>query len=293
MSTREGNAILNRLVCDLESKKTLCCCDDYPGISENVLNEYLAEHSPPTNPVFGKMGVFWIDEGYFVPGRDVVPGCCELVPVLGTKVSQWSDWSRYKGSLMLSVGAYIYDERTRTPTTVRTADVSFIPRNARRDLSVPQLWQLNGGELYAPSFVVEIDRLSGENSQLDALDDKMRNEFFTHGVQLGWLIDPRSECRKMVEYKLNAAGEVVRVDNDSWRDLDCGDVLPGFHLSKTYLEMALDPDLDCGEDEEIDLVCPERGYDEHIRSSGKWVAHLDNYQRERAMLKYVVKTLKA
>ncbi|KAE9106912.1 hypothetical protein PF006_g21247 [Phytophthora fragariae] len=188
MSTSEENEVqpvLKRLVCDLESKKTLCCCDDYPGVSEKVLNEYLAEHSPPTNPVFGKMGVFWIDEGYFVPGRDVVPGCCELAPVIGTKVSQWSDWSRYKGSLMLSVGAYIYDERTRTPTTVRTADVSFIPRNARRDLSAPQLWQLHSGELYAPSFVVEIDRLSGESSQLDALDGKMRSEFFTHGVRLG------------------------------------------------------------------------------------------------------------
>ncbi|KAE8993346.1 hypothetical protein PR001_g20696 [Phytophthora rubi] len=60
-----------RLVCDLESKKSLCCGDDCPGVSEKVLNEYLAEHGPLTNPVFGKMRVFWIDEGYFVPGRDV------------------------------------------------------------------------------------------------------------------------------------------------------------------------------------------------------------------------------
>ncbi|KAE8982629.1 hypothetical protein PF005_g21531 [Phytophthora fragariae] len=273
MSTSEENEVqpvLKRLVCDLESKKTLCCCDDYPGVSEKVLNEYLAEHSPPTNPVFGKMGVFWIDEGYFVPGRDVVPGCCELAPVIGTKVSQWSDWSRYKGSLMLSVGAYIYDERTRTPTTVRTADVSFIPRNARRDLSAPQLWQLHSGELYAPSFVVEIDRLSGESSQLDALD----------------------ECRKMVEYKLNEVGEVFRVDNDSWRDLDGGDVFPGFHLFKTDLEMALDPDFDIVEDEEIGFVCPERGCGEHVRSRGKWVAHLDNHLREQARLKYLAKRRK-
>ncbi|KAE9296938.1 hypothetical protein PR003_g23636 [Phytophthora rubi] len=68
MSTNEDP---KRLVCDLESKKSLCCGDDCPGVSEKVLNEYLAEHGPLTNPVFGKMRVFWIDEGYFVPGRDV------------------------------------------------------------------------------------------------------------------------------------------------------------------------------------------------------------------------------
>ncbi|KAE9304125.1 hypothetical protein PR003_g21827 [Phytophthora rubi] len=80
MSTTEENAVLKRLVYDLEFKKTLCCCDDYPGVSEKVLNEYLAEHGPLTNPVFGKMRVFWIDEGYFVPGQDVVPAAVSWHP---------------------------------------------------------------------------------------------------------------------------------------------------------------------------------------------------------------------
>ncbi|KAE8988863.1 hypothetical protein PR003_g21826 [Phytophthora rubi] len=97
----------------------------------------------------------------------------------------------------------------------------------------------------------------------------------------------------MIEYKLNGAGEVVRVDSDSWRDLDGGNVLPGFHLSKTDLEMALDPDFDFVEDEEIEFVCPERGCGEHIRSRGKWVAHLDNHLREQARLKYRAKKREA
>ncbi|KAJ8539096.1 hypothetical protein ON010_g12774 [Phytophthora cinnamomi] len=262
MATVEENEVqrvLQRLLCDLESKKALCCCSDYPGVSEKILNEYLAQHGPLTNPVFGKMRVFWIDEGYFIPGRDVVPGCCELAPEIGARVSRWASWSGKRGSLMLPVGAYIYDKRSGTPTTVRMPDVTFIPRSARRDRGAPQLWKLNSGELYAPSFVVEIDRLSGEESQLDALDAKMCNEFFQHGVQLGWPIDPRPECRKVLEYKLDEAGKVYRVDDDSWRDLDGGAVLPGFHLSKTDMEIALDPNFDFAVDEGIDASEPGSG----------------------------------
>ncbi|GMF66646.1 unnamed protein product [Phytophthora fragariaefolia] len=257
MSTNGKNEVqsaLQQLVSDLKSKPTLRCCDNYPGVSVEVLNEYLAEHGPLMNPVFGKLFAFWINEDYFIPGRDVVPGCCELAPAIATQVSNWAKWSGNKGTIMTSRGAYLYDERTSIPTSVRMPDVTYIPRHSRRNIKSSQLRTHWGS--YAPVFVVEIDRLSGDDSQLEALDHKMRTEFFLHGVQLGWLIDPRPEYRKMYEYKCDDAGMVYCVNDDSWRDLDGGTVLPGFHLSKTALELTLDPTFFYSDDVEIDVVCP-------------------------------------
>ncbi|KAG3108522.1 hypothetical protein PI124_g11962 [Phytophthora idaei] len=170
-------------------------------------------------------------------------GCCELAPKLAALVGNWMDWSGIgkRSTILLSRGAYIFDERTGKPTTVRTPDVTYIPRRASRNPKDLELWQY-GQEPYAPSFLVEIDYLSGEESQFVALDQKMQNQYFRHGVQLGWLIDPRPGFRKMLEYKRDEAGRLYRVDNDEWRDLDGGDVLPGFCINKTDLEM--DPNGD-------------------------------------------------
>ncbi|ETL41665.1 hypothetical protein L916_07410 [Phytophthora nicotianae] len=152
-----------------------------------------------------------------------------------------------------------------------------------------ELWQ-RGQEPYAPLFVVEIDYLSGEDSQFIALDQKMRNQFFSHGVQLGWLIDPRPGSRKMFEYKLDEAGKMHRVDNEEWRDLDGGDVLPGFRVDKTDLEMVLDPDGYVPPDnDEIDMICPCRGCDERLRSLPESIGHLESHRAERERQKYLAK----
>ncbi|OWZ09031.1 hypothetical protein PHMEG_00018327 [Phytophthora megakarya] len=182
---------------------------------------------------------FWIYDDYFTPFRNSVPDCCELAAEIASTVGSWATWSGTQSSTLLSKGAFIFDELTRKPTTVRTPDVAFTSYQAQRIVDNFELWK-HGGRPYTPTLVVEIDYLSGEHSQLDVLDHKMRNQYFHHGVQLGWLIDPRLECRKMYEYKCNEAGEVYCVDNDQWRDLDGGDVLPGLHISKIGLEMILD-----------------------------------------------------
>ncbi|KAG6972608.1 hypothetical protein JG688_00003902 [Phytophthora aleatoria] len=234
----EKELVMERLVHDLKTRETLCCILDYPGVSEEDLKKYIKKHGPLVNPVFGEVHGYWVDDDYFTPYRNVVPGCCELAPKLAALVGNWMDWSGIgkRSTILLSRGAYIFDERTGKPTTVRTPDVTYIPRRASRNPKDLELWQY-GQEPYAPSFLVEIDYLSGEESQFVALDQKMQNQYFRHGVQLGWLIDPRPGFRKMLEYKRDEAGRVYRVDNDEWRDLDGGDVLPGFCINKTDLEM--------------------------------------------------------
>ena len=83
-------------------------------------------------------------------------------------------------------------------TTLRVPDVAYVPRIDARQLTEAQRWT-HRGEPFAPTFVVEINTLTGSHSKLDALDDKMRREYFPHGVQLGWLIDPKNKI--MYEFK--------------------------------------------------------------------------------------------
>jgi Uma2 family endonuclease len=286
----EYQRVLERLLHDLQSKSTLCCAADYPGVTVEELNTHVHQHGPLQNAAFGEMHGFWVDDGYLTPYRNVVPGCCELAPAIAMVVRNWDRHDGRNGSLLFSRGAYIFDERTGKPTTVRTPNVTYIPRRARRpNVEGCELWQY-GGEPYAPSFVAEIDYLSGENSQLDALDSKMRSEYFRHGVQLGWLIDPREGCRKMLEYKRDDSGEVYCVDSDAWRDLDGGAVLPGLKLSSVDLEMALDGDAGAlSSDDDFDAVCPYRGCDEHFQSLGRFVGHVEEHRAERARKKYLAK----
>lgn len=68
---KDHRDVLGRLVCDLESKRTLCRVKDYPGVTLKQLNQHLKKHGPLVNPVFGKHPAFFIDEDddHFIPYR--------------------------------------------------------------------------------------------------------------------------------------------------------------------------------------------------------------------------------
>ncbi|KAG6959560.1 hypothetical protein JG688_00010016 [Phytophthora aleatoria] len=164
-------------------------------------------------------------------------------------------------------------------------DVAYTPRDTDRGLSNESTWMYRG-EPFVPTFVVEIDKLSGRGSQYSALDRKMRDEYFQHGVQLGLLIDPRPDFQRMYEYCLDDNGDVQCSGNSAWRDLDDGDVLPGFRIRSVVLEMALNQDLGSSS-EEVDFACPERGCTKRFRSRGAWTAHAEWHREERAIAKYL------
>ena len=164
-------------------------------------------------------------------------------------------------------------------------DVAYTPRDADRYLSAQQTWAYRG-EPFVPSFVVEIDKLAGRGYQHRALDRKMRTEYFQPGVQLGWLIDPRPNHHIMYEYKINAEGEVNCDGVTRWRDLDGGDVLPGFKLGGVVLDMVLNQDPGSSFEEEVDFDCPERGCGKRFRSRGAFVADVEWHRQERAIAKY-------
>lgn len=45
-------------------------------------------------------------------------------------------------------------------------------------------------------------------------------------------------------------------DSTAWRDLDGGDVLPGFKVRALNLEFNLNQDSGSSSEEEVDLACP-------------------------------------
>jgi len=85
----EYQRVLERLLHDLQSKSTLCCAADYPGVTVEELNTHVHQHGPLQNAAFGEMHGFWVDDGYLTPYRNVVPGCCELAPAIAMVVRNW------------------------------------------------------------------------------------------------------------------------------------------------------------------------------------------------------------
>ncbi|KAE9044575.1 hypothetical protein PR003_g1943 [Phytophthora rubi] len=274
--------VLTRLVRDLETKKTLCNVKDYPGVKLKQLNNHVKKLGPLVNPVFGEQPAFFIDEGRFIPYRMTVYGNEKVAFKIAVELGKWIDTTGQGGSGTTSHGAFIFDSDIRMP------DVAYTLRDTDRGLSTESTWTYRG-EPFVPTFVVEIDKLSGRGSQRSALDRKMRNEYFQHGVQLGWLIDPRPDFQRMYEYYLDDDGDVQCSDNIAWRDLDGGGVLPGFKIRAPALEMVLNQDSGSSSEDEVDLVCPYPRCNKRFRSSGAFTAHVEWHREERSISKYLAK----
>ncbi|KAF4039293.1 putative restriction endonuclease [Phytophthora infestans] len=258
--------VLMRLVRDLETKTTLCYVNDYPGVELKQLNKHAKKLGPLVNPVFGEQPAFFIDEGHFCPYRMVVYGNMKVAAKIDRVLDTWATWSGEGGRVTTSQGVFILEQRP----------------------GGPNMWTYRG-DPYVPTFVVEIDKLSNEGSQLSALDGKMRNGYFQHGVQLGWLIDPRPDFQRMYEYYLDDNGDVQCSDNSAWRDLDGGDVLPGFKMRAPVLEMVLNQDSGSSSEDEVDLLCPAPRCNRQFRSYGASAAHAEWHREERSISKYLAK----
>ncbi|GLD98812.1 hypothetical protein PINS_up007530 [Pythium insidiosum] len=197
----------------------------------------------------------------------VVFGRSEIGPFISREVLNWVAWSGHGGRVTNAQGEYVLDD-----TTLRVPDVAYVPRDDTRQLDEAQRWT-RGEEPFAPTFVMEIDTLTGPHSKFDALDHKMRREYFPHGVELGWLIDPKNKI--MYEYTRYTKGNrlVRRVGNSAWRNLGGGTVLPGFTLSCEDLDDVLGQEFGSSSEEEVDFVCPEQGCGQRFNRRGTWTAH--------------------
>ncbi|KAL7683142.1 hypothetical protein Plhal304r1_c043g0122471 [Plasmopara halstedii] len=179
----QAKILRRRLVCDLETKKTLCCVKDNPEVGMEQLNGYVKKLGPLVNPVFGEQPGSFIDEGYLIPYLMVVYENKKVAAKIDEPFAEWSKWSKNGGRVTTSQGVYIL-EPLPGRLKVRLPVVAYTPRDA--------------------DWTPEQD-----------------------GVQLGWLIDPHPDFKRMYEYCLDENRNVQCFDNTKWRNLDGGDVLPG------------------------------------------------------------------
>ena len=283
LSSSQIQHTFNKLLEDLKSKNTLCSLDDYQGITLDTLNKHLIEHGPLESPYFGLLPQFYIEEHKLIPASMAVYNKEKICFEIAGLLRQWiKDHPEYGGHGTTSQGAFIFGSER----DIRMPDVAYTPRVIDRELSHERGWTYQG-KPYSPSFVVEVDTLTGPNSQRQALDYKMRHEYFPHGVDLGWLIDPQHKI--MVVYKRYSTGRVYCVGNTSWRDLTGDDVLPEFVVKAVTLDMVLNQEAGSTDEEEIQpgFVCPLPHCREKFHRLSKFAAHTEWHRAQFAEQKYL------
>jgi Uma2 family endonuclease len=274
-----------QLLTDLQSNTTLLSLSDYRGVSLEFLNRYLDEHGPLFNIEFGWVYQFYIDKELdkLLPLKMVVYGKEIIVGKIYELLADWTKWHpNHGGRTTSSQGAFVIGPERK----VVMPDVAYTLRESHRSFSYAQQWTYQG-EPFAPMFVVEVDTLVGNHSQLSHLHHKMMNVYFPHGVELGWIIDP--EHRIMIEYKKTNTrtrhGGVYRSDDQSWRDLSGGDVLPGFIVRAEVLDLVLNQEPGSSSEDEFEqpIVCPICGH--QMATLSENAAHSERHREDAAIQK--------
>lgn len=276
---------LAKLVCNLQSNTSLCRLEDYAGVSLQDLNLYIDTNGPLLNPLVGLQEAFNMDDDdRVVPYRIFEPTRSATALEIAVQLRLWARHSGHGGGVVSTLGqargCFLDDSMVRMP------DVAYMVQGAEEDqLTNTQRTWTHEGHPFVPSFVVEVDTLAGPGSRLEAYDQKMRNEYFPHGVLLAWLVDPYK--RLMYEYKVSS-GEVVRVVNTEWRDLEGGDVVPGFQLCADSLDLAL-TNLTAAVGPpapspiRFDAQCPYPGCNERLTTAGYMALHMMRHSDDEAI----------
>ena len=103
--------------------------------------------------------------------------------------------------------------------------MTFTPPDTYRNLT-PQQHLTCQGQPFHPSVIIEVEDVC-TSLKLEELTSKIENEYFPAGIELGLLVDPMTPT--VFTFKKDIRGVAWR-RNCRWRDVACGDVLPGFIL---------------------------------------------------------------
>ncbi|OQS06442.1 hypothetical protein THRCLA_20374 [Thraustotheca clavata] len=278
--------MLKQLLFDLETMDTLCNLNNYEGVTIQELNKYLKKHGSIYSSVFGEQFLFTDDKGYLVPNQTAVFGEENIKIDLLTQLNNWIDKSGSGGISKVFKGAFYVNQNGSNNSQNRiVCKMPIVAYTPNIKMPCHQMW-LPNGHLFMPTFVVEIDVLSGQGSKLKTLDRKMRDIYFSHGVKLGWLIDPRPNFHAIYEYYLDEYDQIQCCNDNSWRNLGGRDVLPGFIFSACNIDGNPSFTLD----EEIDHVCPQCY--ETIYSIEAWNSHCEMHQTQRALKRRPTKKAK-
>ncbi|HBE20688.1 MAG TPA: hypothetical protein DDW51_24515 [Cyanobacteria bacterium UBA11367] len=135
----------------------------------------------------------------------------------------------------LNIQVGLWNRQTRLGFVFDSSTIFILPNGAKRGPDVSwvsrERWEALSPENkrkfppLCPDFIIE---LRSESDSLSQLQSKMR-EYIANGLQLGWLLDPKTPLVEI--YRANGEVETLTVSLDNLPNLSGESVLPGFILN--------------------------------------------------------------
>ena len=135
----------------------------------------------------------------------------------------------------LNIQVGLWNRQTRLGFVFDSSTIFILPSGAKRGPDVSWVSRERWSGLSAenrrkfpplcPDFIIE---LRSESDSLSQLQSKMR-EYIANGLQLGWLLDPKTPLVEI--YRANGEVETLTVSLDNLPNLSGESVLPGFILN--------------------------------------------------------------
>ncbi|KAJ3325319.1 N-acetyl-glucosamine-6-phosphate deacetylase [Boothiomyces sp. JEL0866] len=167
----------------------------------------------------------------------------------------------YPGRGTTSQGSFILGENRDG----RMPDVAYTPRNVDRNFNQLQRWTYQG-EPFAPTFVVEIDTLTGSSSQRSRLHRKMIDDYFPHNAD---------------------TGDVDVSADFSWRNLYGDEVLPEFIVEYLDLDLVLNQEPGSSSEDEMDAAYYCRKCDMEFKKDSEMAKHSEWHQSQAQKAKFL------
>ncbi|PKK67709.1 hypothetical protein RhiirC2_851970 [Rhizophagus irregularis] len=213
---------------DLERSYTL---EEFEYINNRLKFYTLEIDGKPVN-------LFELDEnGKLVPMSQTPCRREQVVAEIARQLANWNIQTQQGGGVTTSQGGF--DFTVDHESTIRAPDVAFMPQHIVLRLTDEQAWSFQGAP-FTPTFLVEVADLGGDtdNSKFRALDERFKEELITQStvVQLGWLIDPHPDHKKIY---ISRRGR--RRSNPGWGDISGENVLPGFVLDMSLIDRIITP----------------------------------------------------
>lgn len=135
----------------------------------------------------------------------------------------------------LNIQVGLWNRQTRLGFVFDSSTIFILPSGAKRGPDVSWVSRERWSGLspenrrkfppLCPDFIIE---LRSESDSLSQLQSKMR-EYIANGLQLGWLLDPKTPLVEI--YRANGEVETLTVSLDNLPNLSGESVLPGFILN--------------------------------------------------------------
>ncbi|KAJ3250407.1 hypothetical protein HK103_003546, partial [Boothiomyces macroporosus] len=272
LQPRQPSGDFQRLIKDLQTTEKLLSLENYSNITLEELNDYLRNH-PIDNNHFGLLRHFYIDSeiNRLVPARMVTYSKEKVAGQIAGLLYEWIKWnSEIGGRMTTSQGAFILG----TMRDVRMPDVAYTARNVDRNLNQQQQWTYQG-EPFSPTFVVEIDTLTGSASQRGNLDIKMKRDYFPNVKQT-------TNCRKNAD-----TGEADVSEDTSWRNLYGDEVLPGFVVESLDLDLVLNQQPGSSSEDEMDAAYYCRKCNLEFKKDSEMAKHSEWHRSQAQKAKFL------